>query len=136
MPLRTDDAPEEEISKILVFDQKSMRRTAWSHIWIPYHQIGLAGPDPEEPEYPPDSTEESPPIAAATTEEGEEMAEEGKGAEHNGIANDVKLDELTQNNAITSERVAEDADWGLHGRGLKVWLRRTFIFQLMSLADR
>src|SRR5208282_6832765 len=52
VPLRPDEAPDEEIAKILVFDQKSMRRTAWNHVWIPHSQVGLAEPDPEEPEYP------------------------------------------------------------------------------------
>ena len=139
VPLRTDDSPDEEIAKILVFDQKPMRRTAWSHIWIPYAQIGLPGPDPEEPEYPPDPTEESP---HANPEEQMHDQEDGKGKEvehHNGIdntVNDAKWEEFMQTNAITPERITEDADWGLQGMGLKVWLRRTFIFQLMSLADR
>jgi hypothetical protein len=138
VPLRSDDAPEEEIAKILVFDQKSMRRTAWSHIWIPYHQIGLQGPDPEEPEYPPDP-EEPPKPEDEEMENGEDNKAKEAKEEHNGIdnaVNDPRWEEFLRSNAISTERVEEDADWGLHRRGLKVWLRRTFIFQLMSLSDR
>ena len=142
VPLRPDEAPDEEIAKILVFDQKSMRRTAWNHVWIPHSQVGLAEPDPEEPEYPQKEQEQD----HAHDEEMENSeneghgpsstADKGKQPERNGVDENMGGVNMSNEITITTGNVDEDADWGLQGRGLKVWLRRTFIFQLMSMMDR
>ena len=133
VPLRPDEAPDDEIAKILVFDQKSMRRTAWNHIWIPHSQVDLAEPDAEEPVYPQDEEIDNSENEAHGSSS---SADKGKQPERNGVHD--HMGEVNMNNEIimTTGNVAEDADWGLQGRGLKVWLRRTFIFQLMSMVDR
>jgi hypothetical protein len=112
VPLRPDDAPEEEFAKILVFDQKPMRRTAWNHIWIPYDQIGLESLKSASPPAPPPAPQPTSPPAEA--------------------------DKIPEGVAPTtgSEPVGPDTTWGIPDQGLKVWLRRTFIFQLMSVPDR
>ena len=139
VPLRPDEAPDDEIAKILVFDQKSMRRTAWNHIWIPHSQVGLVEPDAEEPVYPPNEEEQDDEAMENAENEGHgpsSSADKGKQPEQNGV--DENIGEVNMSNEIimTTGNVDEDADWGLQGRGLKVWLRRTFIFQLMSMVDR
>jgi hypothetical protein len=113
VPLRPDDAPEEEFAKILVFDQKPMRRTAWNHIWIPYDQIGLESIKSASPSVPGPAHE--PKSASAEAD---------------------KVPDGVPSTAENEEAVGLDATWGIPDQGLKVWLRRTFIFQLMSVPDR
>src|SRR5436190_192122 len=79
VPLRPDETPDEEIAKILVFDQKSMRRTAWNHIWIPHAQVGLPEPDAEEPVYPQNQAEED----HSHDEEMDDSENEGHGPSSN-----------------------------------------------------
>lgn len=144
VPLRPDEAPDEEIAKILVFDQKSMRRTAWNHVWIPHSQVGLTEPDAEEPVYPQKEQEQE--QSQAHVKEMDDLeneghglsssADKGKHPEQNGADENMAGVNMSNDVIMTTGNVDEDADWGFQGRGLKVWLRRTFIFQLMSLVDR
>jgi hypothetical protein len=144
VPLRPDEAPDDEIAKILVFDQKSMRRTAWNHVWIPHAQVGLAEPDAEEPVYPESEQPQEQPQENSHNEEMEDSENEGhapssdkgKQPEQNGVDENMGGANMSNEIIMTAGNVDEDADWGLQGRGLKVWLRRTFIFQLMSMVDR
>ena len=144
VPLRPDEAPDDEIAKILVFDQKSMRRTAWNHVWIPHSQVGLAEPDAEEPVYQENEQPQEQPQENSHNEEMEDSENEGHGPstdkgkqpERNGVDENMGGVNMSNEITMTAGNVDEDADWGLQGRGLKVWLRRTFIFQLMSMVDR
>jgi len=111
-----------------------MRRTAWNHIWIPYDQIGLEDSSSQSPLHSPLSalpptpqtplSPQSPPSAATGAATDGNEAEQG----HDGV---VAAETIARN-----EPFLTDADWGVAGQGLKIWLRRTFIFQLMSMPDR
>ena len=115
-----------------------MRRTAWNHIWIPHAQVGLEEPDAEEPIYPVIENDEKQPDANEDEHEQVDVqdapnVDKGKQPEQNG----VDMEDVERSKIVTTTgNFNEDADWGLQGRGLKVWLRRTFIFQLMSLVER
>jgi hypothetical protein len=91
-----------------------MRRTAWNHIWIPYDQIGLESLKSASPPAPVPA--QQPPASAPTDAD--------KGV----------LDVVAP--TADNEPVGPDATWGIPDQGLKVWLRRTFIFQLMSVPER
>jgi len=111
-----------------------MRRTAWNHIWIPYDQIGLEDSKSQSPPHSPVSalprTPQTPSSPQSPPNLAEGVATEGFEAEkdHDG---DVAAETMA-----TTEPFSPDADWGIGDQGLKIWLRRTFIFQLMSIPDR
>jgi len=134
--LRPEDVPEGEIAKILVFVQRAMRQTAWNHLWIPYADIGLPGPDPEEPEYPEPEFDDDDEPSTSRLDKGKEIESSTDNYNNNSHHEDEEMLEISHTHIAKREYpVPLDSDWGPDRRGLKVWLRRTFIFQLLNLMD-
>jgi hypothetical protein len=123
VPLRPNEGDEAEARKLTVFDQQAMRRTAWDHIWIDERDLEL------------DTIE----AQAAKLEE-----ERGKGKQPEGYVNGgvwTGPSELKGGDTITtattnSKGIDETSYWGTDGVGVKVWLRRTIIYQLINLMER
>lgn len=90
-----------------------MRRTAWDYIWISDRDINV---DEIEAE-------------SARLEKGKQP--EGSADGVGGDSSEVKASE-----GPTEDGIDESSHWGTDGLGLKVWLRRTIIYQLINLMER
>jgi len=99
-----------------------MRRTAWDYIWIDERDLELT------------TLEEQ----AAKLEE-----ERGKGKQRDRYPNggwvgpsEMKGGDTSTITTADSKGVDETSHWGTDGVGVKVWLRRTIIYQLINLMER
>ena len=110
-----------------------MRRTAWNHIWIPYDQIGL---EDSKSQSPPHSPLSALPPTRQTPLSPQSPPGTATGAATEGNEAEKGHDAVVAAETIATNEPLRDADWDVAGQGLKVWLRRTFIFQLMSVPDR
>jgi hypothetical protein len=125
VPLRPTIDDEPEARKLTVFDQQAMRRTAWDCIWIHDRDLDLED------------------IESQATKLVEQESKV-KIMEYNGAfggPDDIKADRLSSS-IIGGKRRGktaagdETSDWGTDGLGVKVWLRRTIIYQLINLEER
>jgi hypothetical protein len=97
-----------------------MRRTAWDYIWIHERDLDLEN------------------IEAQARNLAE--MEMSVSVEHDGEFQGPS--ELKTGGTSTGQRrrgkvvADESSDWGTDGVGVKVWLRRTIIYQLINLEER
>ena len=124
VPLRPNEGDEAEARKLTVFDQQAMRRTAWDYIWIHDRDLEM------------DKLEEQ---AAKLEEEAQNRA---KGKQPERYANngwigpsEMKMGDVSTT-TTNSKGIDESSYWGTDGIGVKVWLRRTIIYQLINLMER
>jgi len=122
VPLRPNEGDEAEARKLTVFDQQAMRRTAWDNIWIDERDLEL------------DKIEEQ----AAKLDEERNKGKQPEYANGWNGPSEMKGGD-TANTTVTttnSKGIDESSYWGTDGVGLKVWLRRTIIYQLINLMER
>jgi hypothetical protein len=117
VPLRPNEGDEAEARKLTVFDQQAMRRTAWDYIWI---DLNLADIEQQ--------------VARLEEESKLDKGKQPERYEWTGPSEvkmtDVKISPMDTNG------VNETSYWGTDGVGVKVWLRRTIIYQLINLMER
>ena len=91
-----------------------MRRTAWDYVWVDLDLVAL------EQE-----------VAAREAE----PSNKGKHVDRFGHdwsgPSEMKVGEFSTNGVID-----ETSHWGVEGVGVKVWVRRTIIYQLINLMER
>ena len=126
VPLRPNEGDEAEARKLTVFDQQAMRRTAWDYIWIDDRDLNLADIETQ-----------------AARSENEQLSKPDKGKQPEQYGGwtaggsetklEEKMAELTTNGGGA---IDETSHWGTDGAGVKVWLRRTIIYQLTNLMER
>lgn len=120
VPLRPNEGDEAEARKLTVFDQQAMRRTAWDYIWIDDRDLDLANLDS---------------LVAAMELENKNKGKQPEryGHDWNGPS-EMKMGSVDVNGGPGG--VDETSHWGTDGVGVKVWLRRTIIYQLINLMER
>jgi len=128
VPLRPNEGDEAEARKLTVFDQQAMRRTAWDYIWIDDRELSLADIETQaarsDEQYKPDKGKQP---------------EQYGGSWAAGAASEIKLEEKMAEltvNTTNGGPIDETSHWGTDGAGVKVWLRRTIIYQLTNLMER
>jgi hypothetical protein len=116
VPLRPNEGDEAEARKLTVFDQQAMRRTAWDYIWV---DVNLADIQAQ--------------LAIL-----EALEEKGKQPEHPDSFhwNPTSPAKMVDGKTSSAAGVDETSHWGIEGVGVKVWLRRTIIYQLINLVER
>lgn len=97
-----------------------MRRTAWDYIWIDDRDLDLANLDS---------------LVAAMELENKDKGKQPEryGHDWNGPS-EMKMGSVSVNGGLGG--VDETSHWGTDGVGVKVWLRRTIIYQLINLMER
>jgi len=125
VPLRPNEGDEAEARKLTVFDQQAMRRTAWDYIWIDDRELNVADIETQaarsDEQYKPDKGKQP---------------EQYGGNWAAGGASEAKLEEKMAELTTNGGEIDETSHWGTDGVGVKVWLRRTIIYQLTNLMER
>jgi hypothetical protein len=91
-----------------------MRRTAWDCIWVDLDLVALE--------------QEAAAIDVELNNKGKQVGQFGH--DWNGPS-EMKIGEISTNGGID-----ETSHWGVEGVGVKVWVRRTIIYQLINLMER
>ena len=117
VPLKPNEDDAAEARKLTAFAQQAMRRTAWDSAWV---DIDIDALEAE--------------IASKPTQS---MLDKGKlpeRAQNWGGPSDLKGKVDVVDDEM--DDVEESNPWGVEGVGVKVWLRRTIIYQLSNLMER
>jgi hypothetical protein len=112
VPLKPNEDDQAEARKLTAFAQQAMRRTAWDYIWI---DLDLDDIEAQVAQRQLDNKGKQP----------EQITEEAEW----GGPSDMK-------GQVDVNGIDESSHWGTDGVGVKVWLRRTIIYQLSNLMER
>jgi hypothetical protein len=112
VPLKPNEDDQAEARKLTAFAQQAMRRTAWDYIWI---DLDLDDIEAQVAQRQLDNKGKQP----------EQVTEEAEWGGPSDMRGQVDVNGID-----------ESSHWGTDGVGVKVWLRRTIIYQLSNLMER